>query len=314
MLASVYSKDGGTMANEELLKRYKKERTRIKRLSTYYQHKGYQFNLEDILPPVPKRITEGSVRRLQKITSQRIKNKAIISITPNNEETALAIVQPEEKQEENEKPKRPRKQREPKSKSARDEFYEKSDMKKGTDMIPYEAPEVILNTAESFDGTGQYSSEDWQNVFSYDVTPSEKPTVDRMLYDMEELHSDLLEIQGKLNSWQVDTRWSETLQRIKARETVTAKEIIKEAVESLGEEETARIIFEHKNEITEMINEIMYRGSGTDFIKGRDAVHNDLVRLAGIFSGRSLSLTEVSMLSDRMESQEYNDLVDEMLE
>ena len=88
------------MANKELLKQYKKERTRIKRLSTYYQHKGYQFNLEDILPPVPKRITEGSVRRLQKITSERIKNKATISITANNEETALAIVQPEEKQEE----------------------------------------------------------------------------------------------------------------------------------------------------------------------------------------------------------------------
>ena len=52
-------------------KAYNRERRRIQRQITRMSQRGYDVP-ENILPPRPKRITEASVRRLQKITTPRI--------------------------------------------------------------------------------------------------------------------------------------------------------------------------------------------------------------------------------------------------
>jgi hypothetical protein len=52
-------------------KAYNRERRRIQRQITRVSQRGYDVP-ENILPPQPKRITEASVRRLQKITTPRI--------------------------------------------------------------------------------------------------------------------------------------------------------------------------------------------------------------------------------------------------
>lgn len=66
---------GRTTKKSQLLKEYNKERNRIKRFIRYAEKRGYVFE-PNIIPPKPKTITSGSVRRLSKIRPAQLYNKA----------------------------------------------------------------------------------------------------------------------------------------------------------------------------------------------------------------------------------------------
>lgn len=64
-----------TSKKAQLLKEYNKERNRIKRFIRYAEKRGYVFE-PNLLPPKPKTITSGSIRRLSKIRPAQLYNKA----------------------------------------------------------------------------------------------------------------------------------------------------------------------------------------------------------------------------------------------
>lgn len=64
-----------TTKKSQLLKEYNKQRNRIKRFIRYAEKRGYVFE-PNLLPPKPKTITSGSVRRLSKIRPAQLYNKA----------------------------------------------------------------------------------------------------------------------------------------------------------------------------------------------------------------------------------------------
>ena len=66
---------GKTTKNSELLKEYNKERNRIKRFIRNAEKRGYVFE-PNLIPPTPKTITSGSIRRLSKIRPAQLYNKA----------------------------------------------------------------------------------------------------------------------------------------------------------------------------------------------------------------------------------------------
>lgn len=66
-----------------LKKEYMKQRKRIQSYLSRYRKIGLEF--DNVLPKIPKKITEGSIRRLQKITPQKIQEKAIFIDTENGE-------------------------------------------------------------------------------------------------------------------------------------------------------------------------------------------------------------------------------------
>lgn len=55
--------------------RYKKERRRIQRFIKSAEKRGYEF-VTEILPSIPKRITEASIRRLEKLTPSTLYKKS----------------------------------------------------------------------------------------------------------------------------------------------------------------------------------------------------------------------------------------------
>lgn len=59
-----------------LKKEYMKERKRIQSYLSKQRKFGLEFS-KNILPKIPKRITKGSIRRLQKITPQKIQEQAV---------------------------------------------------------------------------------------------------------------------------------------------------------------------------------------------------------------------------------------------
>lgn len=66
---------GKTTKKSQLLKEYNKERNRIKRFIRNAEKRGYVFE-PDLIPPKPKTITSGSIRRLSKIRPAKLYNKA----------------------------------------------------------------------------------------------------------------------------------------------------------------------------------------------------------------------------------------------
>lgn len=73
---------GKTTKKSQLLKEYNKERNRIKRFIRNAEKRGYVFE-PNLIPPKPKTITSGSIRRLSKIRPAQLYNKAygISSVT-----------------------------------------------------------------------------------------------------------------------------------------------------------------------------------------------------------------------------------------
>ena len=66
---------GKTTKKSQLLKEYNKERNRIKRFIRNAEKRGYVFD-PILIPPKPKTITSGSIRRLSKIRPAQLYNKA----------------------------------------------------------------------------------------------------------------------------------------------------------------------------------------------------------------------------------------------
>lgn len=66
---------GKTTKKTQLLKEYNKERNRIKRFIRNAEKRGYVFE-PNLIPPKPKTITSGSIRRLSKIRPAQLYNKA----------------------------------------------------------------------------------------------------------------------------------------------------------------------------------------------------------------------------------------------
>lgn len=66
---------GKTTKKSQLLKEYNKERNRIRRFIRNAEKRGYVFE-PNLIPPKPKTITSGSVRRLSKIRPAQLYKKA----------------------------------------------------------------------------------------------------------------------------------------------------------------------------------------------------------------------------------------------
>lgn len=66
---------GKTTKKSELLKEYNKERNRIKRFIRNAEKRGYVFE-PNLIPPKPKTITSGSIRKLSKIRPAQLYKKA----------------------------------------------------------------------------------------------------------------------------------------------------------------------------------------------------------------------------------------------
>lgn len=66
---------GETTKKSQLLKEYNKERNRIKRFIRNAEKRGYVFEPK-LIPPKPKTITSGSIRRLSKIRPAQLYSKA----------------------------------------------------------------------------------------------------------------------------------------------------------------------------------------------------------------------------------------------
>lgn len=68
-------------------KEYMKERRRVQRLVNRYKKIGYEVNIK--IPKIPKRITSASIRRLEKITADKVSRETFLPDPSTGEVTRL---------------------------------------------------------------------------------------------------------------------------------------------------------------------------------------------------------------------------------
>lgn len=267
-----------------LEKQYTQALKALKQRIKYYEKLGYKFELEKLVPDRPKKITSGSIRRLQAITGEKIKSKAINDVsTIKTPKANKPKAKPEKKKN---KPKKPKKTQKKEAKKKRSDHYKGSKKKKGTGKPPSELSETIINTAQSFDTSVEFvvSEEDYDNA--------------NVLSFLEDQIT-------KLQNFVPSDAWSKNLQSLKQQDVNKALEIIAEAVDKHGAQKIAKIIKENAGAITELIESIMWRYSAIAFIDGRNAVEADLVRLESLLNSGDVSFADTQATSASMEENEW---------
>lgn len=288
------------MTKEETTKSYYKERARIKRLITFYENRGFEFNNVKILPDIPKKITEGSVNRLKRITKETIQRKGIYT----SKETGKTITGRTYVKHQKEKKYKPKPTSKKKAKETREKYYKSGKRKKGKGKPPEAATEGIANIYDEMSNK-PYSSFTESDSKWY----SDNETA--YLSEQDENYLTYLQQQvDEINSWSPKPVWSANLQQIKASHRSQLISIFRQAIERLGKLQVARNISNHMAELTEMVNKILYAGSGRDAVRMFDEIHNDLKRLPTILEDRALSVEESQPYTDAMETEEIFDYFD----
>lgn len=259
---------------------YKRALKNLKSRIRYAEKRGFETPY-DIIPKRPKKITEASIERLNKIRAPQIHKKSVIK-PPDYKPKKAKVTS-------SKKGKKPKKTTKKQGKQKRDKYYQDKHKQKGKGTPPKQAEEFIINVAESFG----YQAPEEQLV---DTLSQE-----RNFYD---------EIISKLTSYSPPSGFSKNLQVVKANEVADAVKIIAEAVQNYGISNVAYNLYEHIGEVNQIIEEIMYRGYGRDYTTGRTAVKGDVARLKEILTGQSLTQEENKQYSQALEDEEYEDVLE----
>ena len=283
---------GSKMTKEEIHKLYYKERARIKRLVSYYEKRGFVFQNAKIIPDIPKKITEGSIRSLQKITKETIQRKG----TYINKETGKTITGSTYVTQQSKKKYKPKATPKKKEKETRNKYYKKSKKKKGKGKPPSETNETIANLFDEMDRK-PYSTHEKEDSYWYD--------------DDDDL-SYFNHIIDEINNWSPLPGWSENFAEAKRGHRRELIKVFKTAIQNVGKKQVARNISRHSGVVTEMIQRILYGGSGRDAVRMFDQIHDDLLILPSILEDRVLTQEEAEAYTNVMEEDESYDGFDEL--
>lgn len=282
------------MTAKEIQAQYNKERGRIKRLKTNLEKQGYIFPNENILPAIPKRVTEGSIRKLQRISQGTVARKGLY-VKPETGETITGRTQFAKTHKPKGNKHKTKKTPKQKAKKTRSDYYKKSSKKNGTKFPPTEAEEVVFNTFEEITH---------ESIMSPDLYH-----FDESGYKTEEGVSTALyeEFVEKLRSWEPKSVWSKSLINIKNRDVQKTAKILSEGVKKYGLHQVAKNINDNSYEVSEIIYSAMYVGSGKDFIAERQNIERNFLRLEEILGGHILDKDETQEFADQVEDWEFED-------
>ena len=124
--------------------------------------------------------------------------------------------------------------------------------------------------------------------------------IDDKIYGGPDEVDDVLQYLFELiANWQPDVRWSKRFAEIKEHDKNVMANVIRGAINDIGEREVARNCQEHAAEVKELAWNICYGNSGSN--KDMDT-NADIVRLVAIIRGRALTPDESKELQDIADS------------
>lgn len=255
------------MSKKDILrKEYYKNRTRIQRFVRSAEKRGYTFDV-GIIPEIPKNITEGSVRRLEKITPKSLYKRSSFSYTTQEGHTVTL------------KGKQP--------KAIENEFLEKTN----SDLEETKTNEVKhpVKKEESVQPhTRFYNESDYE-----EGEGNEADEVDDGLATLREL----------IDSWAPSANWTESLTASKQADQHVAKNVLYAAIAELGEKQVVKNVQSHGEELKDLLNHVLYDSGSREgnFKDGRTQVNADIKRFQELLLGHTLSQQEAMKTQELIE-------------
>lgn len=262
---------------------YRKQRKRIQNF-IYRAAKRGEYIPADVLPDIPKNITQASVNRLKKLTAKKLHEKATRFVNPVTHEEyeninfvafqrKVKAAKQHKKEETADRAFRDQLERELKALDLKEQL--EKELKK-----LQEEEEKIKKKIRDFDTEEPEDTPVDINTEIYDKTIED-------LQDFTPL-----------------SHWSPGLTDAKIKDKNILESMLNGAIEQDGKDAVMQRLSEHAEEINELVQEIIY-GSGSvegNFKDGNTVVNHDLTRFAEIIYGRHLNAEENRVLTDIRET------------
>lgn len=263
---------------------YRKQRKRIQNLINRAAKQG-EYIPEDVLPAIPKNITQASVNRLKKLTPKKLHEKATRFINPvtHEEYYNINIVTFRRKVK---AAKQQKAEEEAADRAFRDRLERESKALDFKEQLVRELKKLQEEEEKIKKKIRDFETEE----------PEDTPVdIDTEIYD---------KIIEDMQDFTPLSHWSPGLADAKIKDKNILESMLNGAIEQDGKEAVMQRLAEHAEEINELVQEIMY-GSGSvegNFKDGNTVVNHDLTRFAEIIYGRHLNAEENRVLTDIRET------------
>ena len=315
-------------AQSPVEKAYNRERNRIKRFIREAEKRGYRFS-DFSIPDKPKKITEASVRRLQKYNPKYLYEKA----TFLNPQTGEIVSGQRGRQIERKRAalkaqmtvghKRAVRQeqeieqllrslhgkdtaeyREAKLKEQEEKLKEMERLQEQID----ELQERLRKLAGEEPDTPDYETAESikERIERGDYVPDEADMIiDNVVDDIDYMET-LAGIEVQIDNWQPLANWTPSLETAKRHDRSVLMAELAGAIMSEGRDVVAQRLKEKAEEINGLVSEILYASGSKEgnFKDGRTQVNEDLARFSAIIKGRALNLEESRRLTEISEKAE----------
>lgn len=277
-------------AKSEYVDEYRKERKRVRDFISRARRKG-EIIPADALPPIPKRITQGSINRLKKLTAKALHEKAttyINTVTGEVLPDGSTVV------------KQRREIKKAKEKEKRDLEKELEELKKKMKELEKENEELKKELEKKKE---KEEIEEEEEEPEDQEKPEKQPKKPEKTDEPVDIDTKTYEtILDEINQWEPLSGWSPSLAAAKEDDVNVLKSILDGAIQSQGFDTVMKRLNDHAAEVAELTEKILYAyGPGEAYDLGVSMVQECLTRFAEILYGGMLDAERSQEIVDSVE-------------
>lgn len=283
-------------AKSKYIDEYRKERKRVRDFISRARRKG-EIIPTDVLPPIPKRITQGSINRLKKLTAKALHEKATTYIN-----TVTGEVLPEGSTV----VKQRREIKKAKEKEKRDLEKELEELKKKMKELEKENEELKkeLKKKKEEPEEPEEPEDPEDRGFHGEPGKPEEPTdepvdIDTMVYET---------IMDYIDQWEPLSDWSPSLAAAKEDDVNVLRSILDGAIQSEGFDTVMKRLNDHAAEVADLTERILFAyGPGQSYDAGVAMVQECLTRFTEILYGGMVDSERAREIVDSAEERRNAD-------
>lgn len=285
-------------AKSKYIDEYRKERKRVRDFISRAKRKG-EIIPADVLPPIPKRITQGSINRLKKLTAKALHEKATTYINTVTGEvmpegTTLIKQRREIKKAKDKEKKELEKELEELKKKMKELEKENEELKK--ELEKKKEKEEIEEEPEEPEEPDNHEEP---------VKPPKPEKTDEPVAADSKTYETVLD---EINQWEPLTNWSPSLAAAKEDDVNVLRSILDGAIRSEGFENVMKRLNDRAAEVADLTEKILYAyGPGQSYDAGVAMVQECLTRFTEILYGGMLDAERTRAIVDDAESHRNAD-------
>ena len=272
-----------TPEQQALEREVKKHRKRVQQLVRRAKKRGYSFP-ENIVPDLPKKITEGTLRKFEKLTPEYIYSKGVYVSTEGTQLTGS-----ERRSEE-------RSESAKKSAETRKTYYANKEPRPNLSFQDY----VEQYTDESEPQDYSQLLREYQEQYGEGTAPT--PEDDTVLQQLEDM----------IDSWTPSAEWTHisTLTGPLSDYKESDKNLLKSALISAlfteGRNEVANRAKKHADQLIYLANRVLYESGSSYKNRGVEGVNRDIQLFKTLLTGVSPTVQESQEMSYEAERMSFS--------